>query len=194
MTDIAFYARVSTPDQTVDTQIQELRKHRNWPASPVEFCDHISGSTMDRPGLNELVERCAAGEFKEIYTTRVSRFGRSLQHQIKLIESLSSHGVAVHFVKDGLTTSDASPMGRFCVRMFASIGQWELETLREQTIEGLQRARDAGVTLGRPKSVIDWQAVDAMRADGMGWQSVADALKVSRSTLARQNTARKKAV
>lgn len=191
MSAVAFYARVSTSEQNADTQLVELRKHRAWSTPPAEFVDHISGSRRDRPALTDLMQRCKAGQFKAIYTTRVSRFGRSLAHQIALVKELSELGVAIHFIKDGLSTSDDSPVGRFVVRLFGLIGEWELDSLSEQTREGMARARAAGTRLGRPSAKIDWVAVDAMRANGLSWARICETIGIGRTTMTRARRKRR---
>jgi predicted site-specific integrase-resolvase len=51
---VAIYARVSTTDQTLDSQLRDLReycRHRGW--EPVEYVDHgVSGAKDSRPGWN----------------------------------------------------------------------------------------------------------------------------------------------
>jgi predicted site-specific integrase-resolvase len=63
---VAIYARVSTPDQHIETQLYDLRKlaaQRGF-AVTREYCDRgISGSKARRPGLDSMLNDARRGEF-----------------------------------------------------------------------------------------------------------------------------------
>jgi DNA invertase Pin-like site-specific DNA recombinase len=65
MKKAAIYARVSTPDQHVETQLYDLRKlaaQRGFEISR-EYCDRgISGGKARRPGLDAMMADARRGE------------------------------------------------------------------------------------------------------------------------------------
>ena len=66
MKKAAIYARVSTPDQHVETQLYDLRKlaaQRGFQVSR-EYCDlGVSSSKARRPGLDAMMADARRGEF-----------------------------------------------------------------------------------------------------------------------------------
>ncbi|MBW4964456.1 recombinase family protein, partial [Sulfitobacter sp. CW3] len=72
MGDILGYARVSTGDQDVTGQTMRLE---NAGAIKV-FTDVISGKSMERPGLAELIAYARKGD--TLAVVRLDRLGRSL--------------------------------------------------------------------------------------------------------------------
>ena len=75
---ITLYARVSTDDQHVENQMQELRGYvaaRGW-ATSVEFTDiGVSGAKSRRPALDRLV--LAAGRRRERVVAGLARAKRT---------------------------------------------------------------------------------------------------------------------
>jgi DNA invertase Pin-like site-specific DNA recombinase len=62
----ALYARVSTPDQHLETQLYDLRKLAAQRGYHVvrEYCDRgVSGTKAKRPGLDSLMADARRGEF-----------------------------------------------------------------------------------------------------------------------------------
>jgi putative DNA-invertase from lambdoid prophage Rac len=55
--------------------------------------------------------------------------------------------------------------------------------IRDRTVDGLARARAEGKRLGRPCKRVDMERVRELRAQGLGYRRIADALGVSRPTL-----------
>ena len=80
------YARVSTSDQTLNSQEDDLR------AAGCEriFTDVASGSKTARPGLAEALDHLRKGDTLVVW--RLDRLGRSLKH---LIETVGVEAAAV---------------------------------------------------------------------------------------------------
>jgi len=81
------YARVSTDDQNLDLQRQALAA-----AGCVEvFTDQVSGTASRRPGLDQALVRCEAGDVLVVW--RLDRLGRSLSHLIEVIQQLGKREI-----------------------------------------------------------------------------------------------------
>ena len=82
MTDILGYARVSTGDQDVAGQTMRLTD-----AGAIRvFTDVMSGKSMDRPGLIELLAFARAGD--TLAVVRLDRLGRSLAELLDTVTML----------------------------------------------------------------------------------------------------------
>ena len=73
---IALYARVSTTDQSTESQLLDLRRYvsdRGWQTFR-EYCDNgISGTKDSRPALNELMDDARKRRFDAVLVWRFDR-------------------------------------------------------------------------------------------------------------------------
>jgi DNA invertase Pin-like site-specific DNA recombinase len=176
---VALYVRTSTAFQTVENQLIDLREYvaaRSWTAT--EYRDCISGMKERRPGLDALMNDARRRRFETVLVWSLDRAGRSLPHLVTLIDELQSLGIAFISLKEGLDLSTAS--GKLHLHMLASLAAFERERLRERTLAGLQRARNNGKRLGRPR--VHPVAVNAPKGTV---RELAARWGVSRSTAAR---------
>lgn len=137
------YARVSTQDQNLQMQIDELDKFGVLEI----FEEKITGSKKDRPALNELLKVLRKGDRVVVY--KLDRISRSTKHLIELAELFEEKGVEFISIKDNIDTSTAT--GIFFFRMMASISELERDIISERTRAGLSSARARGRQGGRPK-------------------------------------------
>jgi DNA invertase Pin-like site-specific DNA recombinase len=78
------YARVSTKDQTVDLQVDALKK-----AGCIKvYTEVMNGSRAERPILSKVLEHLRAGDVLVIW--KLDRLGRSLKHLIQVVNELMS--------------------------------------------------------------------------------------------------------
>lgn len=102
MPDVLGYARVSTSDQDLEAQRRRLRDEAG--AMRV-FDDVISGKSFNRPGLNEMLSFCRAGDI--ICVVRLDRLGRSLKELVSF-QSRLQQSVKVPF--SDLTIAEPNPL------------------------------------------------------------------------------------
>lgn len=174
------YARVSTQDQNLDLQIDDLKKF----GCDRIFTDKISGSSQDRPGLNEALAFVRKGDTLAVW--RLDRLGRSLQHLIQTVNTLHDRGVGFASLQEGINTSTAN--GKLVFHIFGAMAEFERSLIRERTIAGLNAAKARGRMGGRrPK--LNQEQVEMARtvlASASGKiGEVARMLNVSRSTVYR---------
>jgi DNA invertase Pin-like site-specific DNA recombinase len=136
------YARVSTGEQTLESQLRALRGAGC--ATVVE--ETASGSDPSRPVLAALLDRLNAGD--TLVVVRLERLGRSLLHLLETISGLNERGV--HFRSLGDPVDTASPQGRFTLQILGAMAEFERALIRERTMSGLAAARAEGRTGGNP--------------------------------------------
>ncbi|MEE8549852.1 MAG: recombinase family protein, partial [Gemmatimonadota bacterium] len=89
---VALYARVSTSDQSLDPQLDALRRYaeaRGWEAR--EFLDHgRSGRNDQREGLKALLEAARRRQVDAVAVVKLDRLGRSLAHLLAVLGELES--------------------------------------------------------------------------------------------------------
>ena len=81
------YARVSTVEQKLETQIELLKQQ----GCEKVYTDIASGVREDRKGLNEMLSFLREGDVVIVYKT--DRIFRSLKNMIELIEFFNQKGV-----------------------------------------------------------------------------------------------------
>ena len=72
---IALYARVSTADQRLESQLEGLHRYgRDRGAEVVEFLDHgASGATTQRPALDEMMAEVRRRRFGAVVVTKLDQ-------------------------------------------------------------------------------------------------------------------------
>jgi len=184
---VALYARVSTTDQSTDSQLLDLRRftqERNWHVFR-EYCDNgISGTKDSRPALNELMNDAKKRRFGVVLVWRFDRFARSTKHLILALEEFRNLGIDFVSYQENIDTS--SPLGSAIFTIISAVAQLERDIIAERVKAGLRRAVAAGKRLGRPNGTsLDVEAIYRLRSEGLSLMQIAKALNTSKSSVAR---------
>jgi DNA invertase Pin-like site-specific DNA recombinase len=140
------YARVSSTGQHLDSQIDSLK------ASGCQkiFTDKMTGSRMDRPGWDQLMEYVRPGDV--LVVTELSRMTRSLMHLLETAQALDLKQVNLVSLRENIDTNTAT--GRCFLSMMGAIHQMERELRAERAAAGRASAKARGKTGGRPRTDI----------------------------------------
>jgi len=184
---VALYARVSTTDQSTDSQLLDLRRYvseRGWHTFS-EYTDNgVSGTTDNRPALNQLMDDAKKRRFDVVLVWRFDRFARSTKHLILALEEFRNLGVDFVSYQENIDTS--SPLGSAIFTIISAVAQLERDIIAERVKAGLRRAVEAGKQLGRPNGTsLDVEAIYRLRSEGLSLMQIAKALKTSKSSIAR---------
>lgn len=139
------YARVSTLDQNLDTQLDALQRA----GCDEIFQDKITGMSTSRPALDDLQARLRIGD--TVMVARFFRLGRSRDHLIHLLGEFSRKGI--HFKALDLGVDSATPAGKLVLQIFAALAEYDRESLLEKTRAGQLLAAAKGKHIGRPSGV-----------------------------------------
>ena len=159
----AIYCRVSSRDQSHASQLPDLERWAEAHAGPVAaFKDTFTGRSMNRPGMDRLMEQLRAGCLERIVVWRLDRLGRTTKGLCQLFDELTERKVDLVSLKDGFSL--ASPAGRLHARILASVAEYETEIRAERAAAGQAVARRTGKTWGGSKKGWRWRVTDEQLA------------------------------
>jgi len=182
----AIYSRVSTADQNVGMQLDELRAYceRRGLEVAEEYVDSaVSGAKESRPALNRLLADARRRRFDAVLVYRYDRFARSLRQLVNALcefDALGIHFISLH---EGVDTS--TPSGRLVFGIFASIAEFERSLITERVKSGQAAAKRRGIKFGRPRLELDAEKLAELRSQGMSYANIARATGLSVGTIFR---------
>lgn len=173
------YARVSTKKQSLDMQLDELKRYG---------CEEIitekeSGAKKDRKELQLLLSKLRKDDTLVVY--KLDRLGRTMHQLVNLLQEFNEKGIHFVSIKDGIDTS--TTMGRFLFHIFGAMAEMEREVINERVISGVAAAKARGREGGRKKSHTPQQIQGMMEmlASGKTKVEVCEMFDVARATLYR---------
>ena len=183
---VAIYARVSTTDQSTESQLLDLRKYvsdRGWQIYRKFVDEGISGTKDSRPALNQLMDDAKKRKFDIVLVWRFDRFARSTRHLINALEEFKNLGIDFVSFQENIDTS--SPLGSAIFTIISAVAQLERDVIAERVKAGLRRAKESGRKLGRPRVAADADKIAALRAQGRSWREIAEELGIGKGTAQR---------
>jgi len=180
------YARVSTQEQTLSLQEDELKKA----GCERIFNDTVSGAKWgahERAGLTEALEFMRTGDTFIVWN--LDRLGRSLKQLIETVNILQERGIGFKSLTEQIDTTSSG--GKLIFHVFGALAEFERDLIRERTNAGLAAARARGRVGGRPRRLDEkkMKMLHALYADKSN--SISDilaTLNTSKSTLYRYVT------
>lgn len=171
------YARVSTDDQ--DCSIQEAALYQA--GCDIVRSEKKSGTTTDgRQELETLLDFIRSGD--TLMVTRVDRLARSVADLEKIVATLKERGAYLRATEQPIDTS--TPAGVAFLQMLAVFAQFETAIRKERQMEGIVKAKAAGVYKGRKPSVpVD--EVRRLKAEGVNPTEIAKRLQIGRGSVYR---------
>ena len=138
------YARVSTAEQDVSSQVGALKK-----AGVRKIVEEWRSGAEERPELEKLLQRLRPGDTLVVY--KVDRLARSLRDLLRVLEQVSATGATFRSLTEPIDTT--TPAGRMLVQLLGAFAEFERAIIRERCQAGRIAARERGVQFGRPKLV-----------------------------------------
>ena len=141
------YARVSTTKQTLERQLDALTV-AGIPL-PRIYTDKKTGTTVDRPGLTDVLKYARAGDTIVVHT--LDRLGRNLREVLNLVHDLAERGIGVRSLADPLPINTADEgMGRIAFLLLALFAEMERTFTAERAAHARAVAEAANRRIGRP--------------------------------------------
>jgi site-specific DNA recombinase len=155
----AIYTRVST-DAGLEQEFNSLdaqresaeayiksQAHEGWRLVREHFDDGgYSGGSMERPALQNLLNRVRERRIDVIIVYKVDRLTRSLADFAKLVEAFDAHGVAFVSVTQSFNTTTS--MGRLTLNVLLSFAQFEREVTAERIRDKIAASKKKGLWMG----------------------------------------------
>ena len=155
----AIYTRVSTDSgleqdfNSLDNQREaseayiKSQAHEGWKLARERYDDGgFSGGTMDRPGLQKLLDDVRERRIDVIVVYKVDRLTRSLADFAKLVELFDANGVSFISVTQAFNTTTS--MGRLTLNMLLSFAQFEREITGERIRDKVAASKKKGIWMG----------------------------------------------
>lgn len=121
--------------------------HEGWTLLPNRYDDGgISGGTMKRPGLQQLLQDVQNGKVDIIVVYKVDRLSRSLGDFGQMIELFDKHNVSFVSVTQQFNTTTS--MGRLTLNILLSFSQFEREVTSERIKDKIALSKQKGMWMG----------------------------------------------
>jgi DNA invertase Pin-like site-specific DNA recombinase len=176
--DVIGYARVSTTDQDLSIQQVALKAA----GCEVIRAEKRSGTTTKgRDELQTVLDFLRQGDV--LMVTRIDRLARSIGGDLQdIVRAVRTAGASLKATEQPIDTSTAA--GKCFLDMLGVFAEFETNLRRERQLEGIAKAKAAGVYKGRPAS-IDVDQVRKLKAEGLGPSEIAKSLNIGRASVYR---------
>jgi DNA invertase Pin-like site-specific DNA recombinase len=171
------YARVSTTDQDNAVQVAALKAAG---CDPIREEKATGTTTQGRTELATVLDFIREGDV--LVVTRIDRLARSIADLQTIARTIREKGAVLQATEQPIDTSCAA--GKAFFDMLGVFAEFETNLRRERQMEGIAKAKAEGIYKGR-KASIDIEAVQRLRAEGMGASAIARELGIGRASVYR---------
>jgi len=181
----ALYARVSTVDQHLETQLLDLRETAKARGYEIirEYTDTMSGTKSRRPGLDQLMADARRRRFDVVLVAAFDRVARNVRHFLEVLDELNHLGVEFVSMRENIDTG--GPLGRAMVVIVGAIAQVERQAIVERVKAGMRRARLEGRQIGRAPLNVNRDAILRDRERGLSLSQIAKVHRISKASVCR---------
>lgn len=164
------YARVSTKEQDVDKQVQELIDYckRNNFDYELYVDRGISGAKESRPEFNRLIDDVRLKKIDLVVVYKIDRLARSMQHFLKIMQELKNRGIG--FVSTTQPIDTTSSAGELMMNILACFAQFERNLIMERVKLGKERSKNKQ---GRKNKNINVDSILDLHKQGLSTYKIA---------------------
>ena len=154
----AIYTRKST-EHGLDMEFNSLQNQEesckayilsqafnNWEYTKTYSDGGISGGTMERPGLQALLNDIRAGHIQVVVVYKVDRLSRSIIDFHKMMQEFDKYGCNFVSITQSFDTSNS--MGKLTLNMLLSFAQFEREVSAERVRDKIAASKAKGLWMG----------------------------------------------
>src|SRR6202046_2126526 len=174
------YARVSTYGQTLDAQLEQLRKEG---CNPI-YREKASGAQPTRREVLRMLKALGSGDV--VTVPRIARLARSTFDLFAIVKQIVDAGAQFRSLAEPWADT-ATSNGRLMIAVLGGLTDVERDLIRTRTAEGRSRAKARGQHMGRPPKLNPAQQAEARRrrAEGATLKELAKSYNVGRATISR---------
>lgn len=171
------YARVSTVDQDLDTQVAKLKAE----GCGIIRAEKVSGASREgRAELATIIDFLRPGD--ELVVTRLDRLGRDTRDVLNLVHECEQRGAFLTVLDPHVSTR--GEMGHIVLTVLGMVAQMERRFIKDRQREGIEKARLEGQYRGG-KQRIDRQQIFELRQSGVRTSEIARLIGCSRMQVHR---------
>jgi DNA invertase Pin-like site-specific DNA recombinase len=166
------YARVSTAEQDLATQVAELKAA----GCTVIRSEKVSGASREgREELQTILDFLRPGD--TVTVVRLDRLGRDTRDVLNVVHEVEQKGASLRVLSPAIDTS--GPTGKIVLTVLGMVAQMERTFIKERQKAGIEAAKAKGVYRGG-KAKIDLATVEKMKAEGKNMTEIANHFGVTR--------------
>lgn len=142
------YSRVSTRDQTTENQKIQLLEWVKRNGYKYDYYEETESTRKTRPVKAKVLSLLRSGAYEGVAVVKFDRWARSLSELSLEVIELQNKKINFVSLKENIDLS--TPAGKLQFHIFGAFAEFERDLIRERTLDGLNRAKKQGKTLGRP--------------------------------------------
>lgn len=132
------YARVSSTDQSLEIQLEQLKAH----GCEKIFSEKMSGTKSEnREQLKLAQEFMREGDV--LVVTRLDRLARNVTDLLNIVRDLSERSIGFTVIHQSAIDTE-TPTGKMVLAIFGALAEMENDLRRSRTREGMERALAEG--------------------------------------------------
>ncbi len=174
------YGRVSTDQQTLEGQEEQLRKA----GCELVFVEKVSTRVPDskRKALMDCLGELKVGD--TLVVSKLDRLGRTQVEVVNRINQLTEDGIYLKTLDGLLDTKALGMMAPLLIGVISGLAEVERSLIRERTLESIAYRRRTGGKLGGRPPVPGQkrELVMMLHNGGKTFREIAEALDISKST------------
>lgn len=148
------YVRVSSQDQNEARQVEALRGQ-----SDRLIVEKASGKNAERPQLQMMLASVRTGD--QLIVKSIDRLARNTRDLLAIIDEMTTKGVSVEFLDNGMSFDD-SPTSKLILTMMAAVAEFERGIIRQRQKEGIAVAKEKGSYQGRSRDTALRERIKAL--------------------------------
>ena len=146
---VATYTRISTDEENQPYSLgaQEdrlaafIRSQEGWDLSR-KYTDQMTGSVLERPGLQQALRDARAGKYDLLLVYRVDRLARSVRGLAQILDELDHAKVQFRSATEPFENGTAP--GRMMLQVLGAFAEFERATLIDRVVAGMERKAKRG--------------------------------------------------
>jgi DNA invertase Pin-like site-specific DNA recombinase len=183
---IVVYARVSSPGQNLEPQLEDIRRYITFKQHDVIHIyseKESAKSIKERPEFIKMMADLEVNPLgiEGVVIWKLDRIGRSVIDLLNIVKFFKEHNIELISITNNIDTSTKE--GRLFFAIMAGLSEYEREVILERTNLGKKYALERGVKFGRKKKDINLSEVMRKKLAGVPISRIAKDLKISRETL-----------
>ena len=171
---VAIYARYSSENQSeksIDDQVRVCQRYIEnndliFDEKQIYTDEAISGSVLNRPGLQALEKAIENKEVEAVAVDDLSRLSRSNHQMLTLVNKFNFYQIKIISVSDGIVTDDDN--SKLGIHIRGLINELYLDDLKKKTMRGLEGQKLRGFSAGEKVYGYKSQPIGELRLNKKG--------------------------